>query len=123
MNRSHRTARRPGKHVPLVEPLEGRLLMAVFAVTNTNDTGAGSLRAAIDQSNNTPGLDTITFNISAADKTIRPTAGLVLYDAAILDATTQPGYAGQPLVRIDAASAGTTDGIKLYGSSTIKDLT
>jgi hypothetical protein len=96
--------------------------MAVFAVTNTNDTGAGSLRAAIDQSNNTPGIDTITFNISAADKTIRPTAGLVLYDAAVLDATTQPGYAGQPLIRIDGAAAGTTDGVKLYGNSTVKGL-
>src|SRR2546423_4098613 len=106
MTRSHRAARRTGKPGPLGEPLEGRLLMAVFAVTNTNDTGAGSLRAAVDQSNNTPGLDTITFNISAADKTIRPTTGIVLFDPAVLDGTTQPGYAGQPLVRVDGALAG-----------------
>jgi hypothetical protein len=31
-----------------VEPLEGRLLMAIVAVLNTSDSGAGSLRAAIN---------------------------------------------------------------------------
>jgi parallel beta-helix repeat protein/predicted outer membrane repeat protein len=37
-----------------------------FEVTNTNDSGAGSLRDAIDQANANPGQDTITF---AADVT------------------------------------------------------
>ena len=38
-----------------------------FSVTNTNDNGAGSLRAAIDQANGTVVLDTIDFNIPSSD--------------------------------------------------------
>src|SRR5262249_14796742 len=34
-----------------------------FVVTTTDDSGTGSLRDAITQANNTPGADTITFNI------------------------------------------------------------
>ena len=34
-----------------------------LVVTNTSDTGAGSLRQAIDDANGNPGLDIITFNI------------------------------------------------------------
>src|SRR5258708_11896625 len=107
-----------------LEPLEARLLMTVFTVTNTGDSGAGSLRWAMDQSNNTPGVDTIAFNIPSADKTIRLTSALFgFYDAAIVDATTQPGYAGKPLVRIDGSFIpGTPDGIKLYGGCTLKGL-
>src|SRR5687768_9904507 len=36
---------------------------ATFVVTNTNDSGAGSLRQAIIDANNSPGFDNITFNI------------------------------------------------------------
>ena len=93
--------------LPRIESLEARRLMAVFTVTNTGDSGPGSLRAAIEQSNNTPGLDTIAFNIAASDKTIRVASGLPsIYDAAIVDGTTQPGYAGKPLIRIDGSAAG-----------------
>ncbi|MBX3436804.1 MAG: VCBS repeat-containing protein [Planctomycetaceae bacterium] len=38
-----------------------------FVVTNTNDTGIGSLREAIVSANLTPGPQTITFNIPADD--------------------------------------------------------
>ena len=46
--------------------------MANFTVTNTNDSGAGSLRAAILQANATsPGSsNTITFDSSIAGGTI-----------------------------------------------------
>jgi len=40
--------------------------VALFAVTNTNDSGSGSLRQALQDSNNTGGTDTITFNIPGA---------------------------------------------------------
>lgn len=42
-------------------------LLATFTVTNTNDSGAGSLRQAILDANATPGLDSIVFNISLSD--------------------------------------------------------
>ena len=41
------------------------VLVNPFIVTNTNDSGIGSLRQAILYSNANPGLDTITFNIPA----------------------------------------------------------
>jgi len=39
---------------------------ATFTVTNTNDSGAGSLREAILAANGAAGLDTIAFNVSGA---------------------------------------------------------
>ena len=44
----------------------GPLAATTFTVTNTNDSGAGSLRAAIDAANANPGSDDITFNIGGA---------------------------------------------------------
>src|SRR5438445_7818979 len=112
----------PRKTRNTVEPLESRLLLTVFTVSNTNDTGAGSLRDALTQSNNTVGVDTIAFNITAASKVIRPASPLPdLWDPGILDGTTQPGYAGKPLIQINgtAAGAGAT-GMKMWGGSTLK---
>jgi len=39
---------------------------ATFTVTNTNDAGAGSLRAAVTAANGAAGLDTIEFDVSGA---------------------------------------------------------
>ena len=39
---------------------------ATFTVTNTSDSGAGSLRQAILDANANPGLDTIAFDIPGA---------------------------------------------------------
>ena len=36
---------------------------ATFEVTSTNDSGTGTLRAAIESANTTPGADTITFDL------------------------------------------------------------
>ena len=45
------------------EPLEERIALAVFTVTNTNDTGAGSLRQAVLNANSTAlAADTIVFD-------------------------------------------------------------
>ena len=53
------------------------LAAATFTVTNTDDTGPGSLRQAILDANAAPGLDTIAFNIPGAGvHTITPTSGL-----------------------------------------------
>lgn len=38
-------------------------LAASFEVTTTDDSGSGSLRAAIEGANGTPAADSITFNI------------------------------------------------------------
>ena len=49
----------------LAERLEPRLLLATFVVHNTLDSGLGSLRQAIMNSNATPGAsNTISFDIT-----------------------------------------------------------
>jgi hypothetical protein len=45
----------------MFEALEGRTMMAVFTVSNLNDTGAGSLRQAISDANGAEGADVIEF--------------------------------------------------------------
>lgn len=83
---------------------------ATFTVTNANDAGAGSLRQAILNANNetvNPGEDTINFNIGGADRTIDVASPLpVVSSRAIINAGTQPGYNGAPLVEINGAGAG-----------------
>lgn len=71
------------------------LFAAGFTVTNTNDSGPGSLRQAILDANSQPGLDTISFNIPGGGvKTIAPLTVLpALSDDSVLDGYTQPGAA------------------------------
>src|SRR5688500_4644040 len=47
---------------PLLQSLEARDVPATFTVANTNDSGTGSLRAAILSANTSPGADTIVFD-------------------------------------------------------------
>ncbi|MDT3778358.1 DUF4347 domain-containing protein [Nitrospira sp. MA-1] len=42
-------------------------VLATYTVTNTNNSGAGSLRQAILDANGNPGTDTISFNIALTD--------------------------------------------------------
>jgi len=95
-----------------------------FTVTNTNDSSAGSLRQAILDANANPGTDTIAFNIPGSGvKTINPTSSLPLItDPLIIDGTTQPGFAGSPIIELNGASAGTTGLILSAGSSTVRAL-
>ncbi|HEY7116327.1 MAG TPA: choice-of-anchor Q domain-containing protein [Tepidisphaeraceae bacterium] len=63
---SRRILRNPSRRylhrsASLFEPLEERLAFTVFTVGNILDSGAGSLRQAIIDANNTPGADTIVF--------------------------------------------------------------
>jgi titin len=91
---------------PGVEVLEGRLLPSNFVVTNTNNSGPGSLRQAITDANGTPGTNTITFNIGGGGvQTIKPTSPLpMITTSVIIDGTTQPGFAGTPLIVLNGNS-------------------
>lgn len=63
-----------------------------LVVTNTNDAGAGSLRAAIDTANSNAGIDTIVFDIGAggSTQTIQPLTPLpVITDRVYIDGTSQ----------------------------------
>ncbi len=101
---------------------------APFSVTNTNNEGAGSLRQALLNANASVGtLDTISFNIPGTGPfTIAPTSPLpVVTDPVIIDATTQPGFAGTPRVELSGANSFSPiqSGINLQaGSSTVRGL-
>ena len=91
-------------------------------VINTNDTGLGTLRRAITNANSNGGLNTIRFNIPAANigdvQSIKPGSALPFITAAgtIIDGTTQPGYAGTPLIQLDGVNAGASvNGLLING--------
>jgi hypothetical protein len=90
------------------EPLEPRLLLAVFTVTSNFDVGAGTLRQAVLSANATPAADVIQFDIPASrSREIYLTTPLPVITAPLMvDATTQPGYAGSPLVLLRARNVG-----------------
>ncbi|MBX6314003.1 MAG: DUF11 domain-containing protein [Isosphaeraceae bacterium] len=88
---------------PDLELMEDRLLLAV--VTNTNDSGMGSLRQAIIDTNADPSDNSITFFINGSGvQTISLLSPLpAITEPVILNATSQPGYAGTPLIEIDGS--------------------
>ncbi|HAZ47374.1 MAG TPA: hypothetical protein DCZ55_23690, partial [Cyanobacteria bacterium UBA11371] len=97
-----------------------------FLVTNTNNSGEGSLRQAILNANADPGTEAIAFNIAGGGvKTISPTSALpTITDAVIIDGTTQPGFSNTPLIELNGSNAGAnTIGLKIAaGNSTVRGL-
>jgi hypothetical protein len=79
-----------------------------FTVTNTaSDNSAGSLQAAVDAANANPGPDAIHFNIPGpGPHTIDRIIAYVLIDGVTVDGTTEPDYAGAPVVVIDGPQGG-----------------
>ena len=92
---------------------------ATFTVTSTNDTGAGSLRQVILDANASPGADSVHFNIGSATLTIIPLSTLPsITDPVTIDGTTQPGFAGAPIVELNGTSAGSAvDGLRIAASN------
>ncbi len=99
---------------------------AVYIVTTINDSGAGSLRQAIANANSNPGLDTIAFNIPGTGPFAITLASNLpaITDSVIIDGSTQPGYAGTPLIQIVGGNIGANnDGLMLTaGGNTIRGL-
>src|SRR5207253_6240351 len=64
-----------------------------LVVTNTNDSGAHSLRLAIQCANANPGLDMITFSIAGAGvHTLQPFSNLPpITDPLVINGYSQPG--------------------------------
>jgi subtilisin-like proprotein convertase family protein len=102
-------------------------------VTNTKDSGAGSLRAVLNWANSNPGKDTVIFKIPSTDPgyntnsnafTIRPLSPLPqITDSAIIDGTTQPGYSTRPVIELDGSNV-SVDGLYISaGNSTVRGLT
>ena len=94
-----------------------------FYVINTNDSGAGSLRQAIDW--RTQRACTWTASQFQHPRR-RPTHNSADHQpcqrstkAVILDATTEPDFAGNPIVEIDGVNAGVDQyGLRISGGGT-----
>src|SRR5262245_3821998 len=127
-SRRARPQRTPGFR-PRLEPLEDRCVPATLTVNTTADSNLRdtvlTLREAILVANgtlafgtltaseqaqvsgtlNNPGTDSIAFNIGGGGvQTISPTSALpIITDAVVLDGTTQPGFAGTPLIELNGS--------------------
>jgi hypothetical protein len=86
-------------------------LAQTFTVVNTNNSGPGSLRQALLDANANAGADTIVFSIGTGLKTIASASTLpVITDAVTIDGTTQPGFAGQPIIELTGFGLSITAG-------------
>jgi CSLREA domain-containing protein len=107
----------------------------VYTVNSTADTDDGActatgtgngctLREAINAANVNGSKDTVFFNIGSGAQTITPTSSLPnLSTPVYIDGSSQPGFAGQPIIEISGASAGTCLNIPVSGGgSTIRGL-
>lgn len=112
----------------LIAPVYVSAAATTYTVTNTNDSGAGSLRKAILDANGNAGQDTIQFNIAVSGvQTITPATPLPdLTDnsGAIVDGTTESGFTGTPLIEINGTnlSFGTAGISALSNNNTIRGL-
>jgi hypothetical protein len=110
---------------------------ATFTVSNTNDSGSGSLRQAILEANASLGVDAIVFNIpGAGPHTILPLSVLpTVTDPVVIDGYTQPGASPNTIlsgfgsdavlmIELDGTNAGTgIDGLYIAGgNSTVRGL-
>ena len=97
--------------------------------TTDDDGGAtgrmqqGSLRQFILNANAISGVQVSNFSIGGGGaQTIAPTAAFAsITDAVVLDATTQEGFAGTPLIELDGTGAGGATGFTLASNgSTVR---
>ncbi|NQV15849.1 CSLREA domain-containing protein, partial [bacterium] len=107
------------------------LKQAVFTVNSTGDAqdafpgdgicvdGSGdcTLRAAIQEANAHPGYDKIEFAIPGLGvHTIQPSFQLPeITEPLFMDATSQQGYSGTPLIELDGIDIGPHDGLVFSG--------
>lgn len=82
---------------------------ADFVVTNRSDSGPGTLRQKIFDANTSPASPhRITFNLPSPF-TISPSNSFnVITNNILIDGSTQPGYAGTPIIRLTGTNAATS---------------
>ncbi len=93
-----------------------------YTVTSTLNSGVGTLRQAITDANSNAGPDVIAFSIGGGGfQSIAPTSALpTITGPVMIDGTTQPGYAGTPLIEINGAGAGANvNGLYITGGGSI----
>jgi hypothetical protein len=90
-------------HAPLIDNVTVTVPAGpdTLVVTNTNETGPGSLQWAVLLANGSALSSVIHFDIAGTPPYIIPWQGARLDYETTIDATTQPGYAGTPLVYLE----------------------
>ncbi|MDH4038915.1 MAG: T9SS type A sorting domain-containing protein [Candidatus Krumholzibacteria bacterium] len=111
-------------HAPLLDNV--RLVLqqdpVEFVVTNTNSSGAGSFASAVSLLNSN-GAGIIRFDIPGpGPHTINVTSPRVLSWPFLIDGTTQPGYAGTPVVRLTSTLALEPGMLDLRGGGLLRGL-
>ena len=109
---------------PTLETIESRLLLTTYFVGNVGNSGEGTLRQAILDSNaNTTQVNVIDFAITLGSPSIAPTTPLpTITQSVVIDGTSQSGYVGTPIVEL-VGSANVPIGLNFTaGGSTIKGL-
>ena len=131
--RSDRRGENRRRATMFVESLEGRQLLSTFSVTNTSDSGSGSLRAAITACNTAGGTNAIAFSIPASEGTsLGNDSGDDYYEIdlksalpQITDSVTilgfsQTGSEGYTPIELNGAKAGSsTVGLTIAGNGAI----
>ena len=96
---------------PSVELLETRQMLSTYVVNSTADSGPGTLRRAISDSNGDPAqANVISFDLGTSGvQTIDLLSALpAITQSVTIDGTTEPGFSGAPLVELNGAGAGST---------------
>ncbi len=106
---------------------------AIFTVTNTLDSGAGSLRQALVDANASAGADTIIFNIPTTDANYNATLGIwtispaselpsLTDDSTFVDGMSQADFMGYdtnpngPEIEISGLNAGSASGLTILSA-------
>jgi hypothetical protein len=108
------------RYRPRLELMEDRTLLSTFLVNTTADSGAGSLRQAILDTNAATGAtSTIDFAISGSGvHMISPASPLpVITRGVLIDGFSQPGYAGTPVIELRGDFSNGGSGSSSHSSS------
>jgi uncharacterized repeat protein (TIGR01451 family) len=113
---------------PACELMERRLVLSSFSVTSTGDsTDANTLRWAILGADAATGPSSISFDIPGGGvqviKLSQPLPAIT--NTVVIDGTSQPNYAGSPLIQIDGSGLvgpGNNGLVFSAGSSTVEGL-
>ena len=106
---------------------------STYTVTNTNDSGAGSLRQAVADANSHVGADTINFNIAGCGGvcTIQLASTITLsdQDGVTIDGYSQPGAAAATgsvaatiLIELDGSLTSGIAALSVYKNNVIRGL-
>lgn len=137
MRRNYPARKNPRRQVrcaPVCEPVEPRVLLSTYMVTNTDDSGIGSLRAGMVFANENAGATptTIDFNIPGDGvHTIEPHSPLPAVGNVLIDGYSQPGAQPNTLatgdnavlkIELDGFAAADGPGLELMDGAEVRGL-